>query len=273
MSYVHRGLCAAFRVAILGLFLTLPGWAEEGDAPIKITPNLKKDSVGQKLMVVDQAQGVSVTQKGRGKLLVVSDTWDFGYIPQNAQVTHRYVLSNAGDDTLFIEQVKPTCGCTSAPLTKDKLAPGEKVPVDVTFSSRTYSGSLTKSVHVISSDAATPTFQLMFTATVGPAPSLGMAGGTDIHFDTFPVSQKKESKLPLVNQSGGTVYMKIADSPSEYLQASLSSETLAPNAQADLVVSTSKAPVGKFNSSVTVDLSGAQKLRVTVPITGFGTTP
>ena len=52
--------------------------------------------------------GVSETQKGRGSLFVKEDNWDFGYVAQDAKITHEFILQNVGDDTLFIERIKPT---------------------------------------------------------------------------------------------------------------------------------------------------------------------
>jgi hypothetical protein len=44
----------------------------------------------------------------RGKLFVQQPSWDFGHVSQDAQVTHRFILENVGDDSLFIEKIKPT---------------------------------------------------------------------------------------------------------------------------------------------------------------------
>ena len=102
----------------------LPGefgsWLRRRSRLPNLPPNHHSDQEPPSTMqVVDQGKGVSITERGRGKLQVVSDTWDFGYIPQEASVSHRYILENVGDDTLFIEEVKPTCGCTVANLAKE----------------------------------------------------------------------------------------------------------------------------------------------------------
>jgi hypothetical protein len=46
--------------------------------------------------------------KGRGKIFVKENTWDFGYVAQNTRVTHRFTVQNVGDDTLYITRLKPT---------------------------------------------------------------------------------------------------------------------------------------------------------------------
>jgi hypothetical protein len=55
-----------------------------------------------------EPQGVSVTQKGRGRLFVKESAFDFGYVAQDAKISHEFILQNVADDTLYIERIKPT---------------------------------------------------------------------------------------------------------------------------------------------------------------------
>jgi hypothetical protein len=43
-----------------------------------------------------------------GKLFVQENNWDFGNVPQDVQISHRFTVENVGKDTLFIERIKPT---------------------------------------------------------------------------------------------------------------------------------------------------------------------
>ncbi len=44
----------------------------------------------------------------RGKLFIKESSWDFGHVAQSSKVSHRFILQNIGDDTLFIHKIKPT---------------------------------------------------------------------------------------------------------------------------------------------------------------------
>jgi len=46
--------------------------------------------------------------RASGKLFVQVNAWDFGHVPQDVQVSHRFMIENVGDDTLFLERIKPT---------------------------------------------------------------------------------------------------------------------------------------------------------------------
>jgi hypothetical protein len=41
------------------------------------------------------------------KIVVPETHWDYGNVPQNATLSHDYVVKNVGDDTLRITDVKP----------------------------------------------------------------------------------------------------------------------------------------------------------------------
>ena len=59
-------------------------------------------------MKVVKPQGVAAAQKGRGKIFIKENVWDFGHVAQNTRITHSFTIQNVGDDTLFIERIKPT---------------------------------------------------------------------------------------------------------------------------------------------------------------------
>ncbi|HOP07017.1 MAG TPA: hypothetical protein PLF13_06975 [candidate division Zixibacteria bacterium] len=49
-----------------------------------------------------------VGQVQAGPLLTVPEkSFDFGYVPQNAKISHTFWLHSSGDDTLKIVSVKP----------------------------------------------------------------------------------------------------------------------------------------------------------------------
>ena len=56
----------------------------------------------------------------RAKMTISENVWDFGFVPQKSPVSHIYKITNEGRDTLIIERVRPSCGCTAAPLKKNK---------------------------------------------------------------------------------------------------------------------------------------------------------
>jgi rhodanese-related sulfurtransferase len=74
-------------------------------------------------------------------LAVDEPVYDFGEVVDGVVVEHAFVLTNVGDaPLLFTRDPLPTCGCTSAPLPRRQLAPGESMELVVLFDSTRYGG-------------------------------------------------------------------------------------------------------------------------------------
>lgn len=85
---------------------------------------------------------------------------DFG-VSRNAEaIDHTFVLRNAGDSELVINQVRTSCGCTTTTLAKQTLAPGENVPLAVHFSLVGRQGPQTKFIYVDCNDPGSLQYRL-----------------------------------------------------------------------------------------------------------------
>ena len=68
------------------------------------------------------AQGTGIVAKSPKEALVLKETsFDFGKILQGRPVTHEFTVTNAGEDTLKIEDVKASCGCTTPVWKKEPV--------------------------------------------------------------------------------------------------------------------------------------------------------
>lgn len=77
-------------------------------------------------------------------------------VPAGTIVPHAFVVTNVGDETLHIARVSTSCGCTTAALAEDDLAPGESVRVEVAVDTSGFYGTVTRTMTVESNDPATP---------------------------------------------------------------------------------------------------------------------
>lgn len=64
-----------------------------------------------------------------------------------------FKYKNTGDKPVKITAVKPSCGCTTAALAKDIVAPGESGEIAATFHIGDRIGMQTKTIHVTTDDA------------------------------------------------------------------------------------------------------------------------
>ena len=108
---------------------------------------------------------------GTPKIKFKETAWDFGKIKQGDVASHEFVFANEGDDTLTIEKVSTTCGCTAALVSDRSIPPGKSGKIEVKFDSRGYGGQITKVVYVQSNDPKDPQRPLEIKAEIEVPPS------------------------------------------------------------------------------------------------------
>ncbi len=96
------------------------------------------------------AQETQESLKGP-KIQLVENNYDFGTVLQGPAVKHIFKFKNAGTDTLRIEQVKTSCGCTAAESSKI-IAPQDEGQIAVTFNTANQMGKVSKTVFIYSND-------------------------------------------------------------------------------------------------------------------------
>ena len=104
------------------------------------------------------------------KAFLPVETFDFGEIPEGLLVCREFTLLNLGDEELVLGTVAPSCACTSAPLPRDRLAPGESLLITVCFDSSGYGGKrVFESVSIRTNDPEQPWIRLGLSGYVRPA--------------------------------------------------------------------------------------------------------
>jgi hypothetical protein len=100
---------------------------------------------------------LSLNAMAQPKLQVVGgNTYDWGKVTPKV-LTTKIQIQNVGNKTLFISKVKPSCGCTTAPMDRRTLEPGEIGTMNVNLSlDISYTGKVVKKIDISSNDPVTP---------------------------------------------------------------------------------------------------------------------
>ena len=98
------------------------------------------------------------------------DEHDFGTVREDGgPIAHEFVFVNTGQDSLRINQVKASCGCTTPSWTKAAVAPGDTGTVTAQYNPLNRPGSFRKSITVTANTQPT-TRVLYIMGTVNPKP-------------------------------------------------------------------------------------------------------
>jgi len=101
------------------------------------------------------------------KLVVPEKIKDMGTVPQGEILEINFELVNEGDQTLEIRAVRPTCGCTVADFDRE-IAAGKSGFVKAKLDTGDFSGPISKSILIMTSDPQEPTVTVVIKATVHP---------------------------------------------------------------------------------------------------------
>lgn len=81
---------------------------------------------------------------------VSDENHDFGEIIEGKMASHEFLVTNTGNQPLIINNVQPSCGCTSPHWTKEPIMPGKTGTVKATYNSAGRPGIFNKSLTIIS---------------------------------------------------------------------------------------------------------------------------
>jgi hypothetical protein len=109
----------------------------------------------------------SVAEEPQGpRIRVEPESFDFGDVLPGRTVRREFRLRNVGDETLVIERISRSCGCTEASTGVSTLEPGESTALVVRLRTPHAPGPVEEQVVVRSSDPETPLLEIRLAATV-----------------------------------------------------------------------------------------------------------
>ena len=76
--------------------------------------------------------------------------FDFGDVKEGAMVSHTFTYKNTGNDTLRIDNIVSSCGCTVVNSYQKTVAPGKSSSITIDFNSAGKMGVINKTVTILS---------------------------------------------------------------------------------------------------------------------------
>lgn len=174
--------------------------------------------------------------------------------PKNSPLKADVYIKNAGNQTLKISEVKPTCGCTTAPLDKYELAPGEQTLMKVTLNITSYSGKVTKSIRVSSNDPnAAVKMVTLKTNVIRP---IEIKPTTYFTFNDMKVGVESSAKVFIKNSSDKPITISDFKTEPEGMRVNINGKkTIKPGEEVELIGTMKPQKTGYINPKVTFKTS------------------
>lgn len=185
-----------------------------------------------------------------GQLTWGTTAQSFNSKPQDKEVVAKYKFTNSGAKPIKIENVRTSCGCTTAALTKADYAPGESGEIEAkfTFSGRT--GRQEKSILVTDSVAPEqPTvlkLHVYIQETVNIAPDIVVwlvGERPDPKTIRIAIAEDVPAKVVSVTSDNPALKVKLTEvKPGKEYEAQITPDSVAQPAAATLVIQTNYPP-------------------------------
>lgn len=200
--------------------------------------------------------------------IVGGDSYDWGTVkPTQDPLKAKIKIKNAGNELLKITEVKPGCGCTTAPLDKNELNPGEEASLDVTLRIAGYSGNVVKSIRIASNDPANPNKYLYLKANVFHP--ISITPTSYLAFSEMTVGQEATAKVTLKNNTNQDITITDVEIVPDNLNVNLPKKlVLKANESFDVIAKVIPDKKGYFNCSIKMKTSNPDQKEVIIP--GYG---
>ena len=199
----------------------------------------------------------------KSKISFEEQVYDFGKIYVGESVKHAFKFKNLGKGELIINNVKSSCGCTAALVSKNILHKEEEGEIEVKFNSGHYVGKVTKSVVVNSNDPENTKYKLTITGEIIEEISVNPK---QINFGIIRRGDSCTKNVETKTVPELKIDIKKVESPNPYITIT-KNKTGVSNYTYEVTISKYDY-IGKFNGIVFIYTSSSKQERIDVPFSG-----
>ena len=190
----------------------------------------------------------------------------FGKVAQNQVISYTFRFRNRGDKPLKIKEVKSSCSCTAALISKDEIRPGEEGQIKVTYNTGYREGRFREEVRVISNDPEKP--QIILTISGEVVRSI-VALPDGLYLGRIRGERRIEREVRLIDLNGERLEVKKVKSSSKRIKVKVEREKGREDVvKLRIIIDPLKMRVGKLDERVIVHTNNDLKPVIEIPITG-----
>lgn len=187
--------------------------------------------------------------------------------PKDSPLKTSIVIKNTGTDDLMISKLKPSCGCTTAPLKKNQLKPGESTDVEVTFNVASNTGPVKKTITIETNDPKNSHINYLLEAEV--VRPLTILPSSYMTFNTMQVGMEGKAQVKVKNTSNESITIMDPKTEPTDMKVNLSGKKrLKPGEEYEITVKLTPKKAGPINTKLSFKTSSVDF--PVVEIFGYG---
>jgi hypothetical protein len=198
--------------------------------------------------------------------IVGGNNFDFGEIISGTKVDKKVVIKNVGTDTLVIGQVQPSCGCTAALISENKIGPNHSATLDIGFDSRGFNGTVHKSIAVNSNDNRNKVINITFTATIT---TILTFDPQFIYFQNITMDSLATMKIKVTNTSQEAIEIKSFEHKIQGLKLEIMQRKLMPKETTELSVTYAATSEGMAQAEIIINTNSEKQPKASLRFYAF----
>lgn len=199
--------------------------------------------------------------------IIGGDTYNWGKVkPGQNPLKATILVRNIGNEELHITQVRPGCGCTTAPLDKDKLKQGDTARIKVELNIGATNGNLTKSITITSNDSKDRDRIYYLKAEVVRA--VQFTPNQYFAFTELRVGETAEAKITIRNTSTEPIVLSDFELPEGVTLNAKQTVTIKEGTSFDLVAKLRPLKKGYYTGDIKMKTSTEDYPTLSLPVYG-----
>lgn len=213
-----------------------------------------------------------LTAAAQPKLSVDRSNIDLGVIYNGVVKKAKIVLKNVGKDTLRINGVQTSCGCTTVKQPKSALGPGESDAIEVEFNSTGFRGKITKHVSIRTNDesASNASVALVGDVVEELAP---IQSASALWLGSLPTGKEAIHKFGFKNVSGKTIALKGYKSSSPKIIVTLDQKSVLPSDTIYVTIKVTPDRTDYSNEQILFETDSNKQTQVPLRVSFIGVKP
>lgn len=224
--------------------------------------------IGLKTAFVLLVSLLGTSSFGESLLKSSSEEFNFGLSISGTTLVHRVWLKSVGTDTAKITNVSTGCSCTTMPLSRKEIAPGDSLEVDIIWDIKGTMGIIRRYPRVFYEGAKDPVLVTMQGYAQHVPDSNAFLSIWPFKFELGKLGEKSVDSIAfrIKNTSIQTIHATLASHELRECELMLP-ESIAPSSDAYGYIKVRAEYLDKeFENSITIKFSLDDKTFITVPV-------
>lgn len=214
--------------------------------------------LGVLIVILNAIFILSDAQQKGANISFNTEKHDFGEIKENGgKVAYKFEFTNTGSQPLIINNVRPSCGCTTPQWSREPVLPGATGFIETKFDPNGRKGPFNKSI-TITSNANTPNTILHITGNVLEGEKtieeiyrykMGdiRLKRRNIYFSRIEPEETKTETLEIINPSTQEITVQFKGVP-DHIKIEVTPSTLKPNEKGEIRATYNASKVSDWGS-------------------------